>query len=118
MVSGIEPRLAGRLTRCFRFQELVGSVRIYCSFPGGAGGNELELLTPLELSRILKLHSFTVIRLAREGKLPPVPSERQRVEGGFSADPPRQVFTAGRGGGSAKLCGGKVGGSWRFLGLT
>jgi len=30
----------------------------------------LELLTPHELSRILKLHPFTVTRLAREGKLP------------------------------------------------
>ena len=30
----------------------------------------MELLTPLELSRILKLHPFTVTRLAREGKLP------------------------------------------------
>ena len=30
----------------------------------------MELLTPDELSRILKLHPFTVTRLAREGKLP------------------------------------------------
>ncbi len=30
----------------------------------------MELLTPLELSRVLKLHPFTVTRLAREGKLP------------------------------------------------
>jgi len=30
----------------------------------------MELLTPNELSRILKLHPFTVTRLAREGKLP------------------------------------------------
>ena len=30
----------------------------------------MELLTPHELSRILKLHPFTVTRLAREGKLP------------------------------------------------
>ncbi len=30
----------------------------------------MEFLTPLELSRILKLHPFTVTRLAREGKLP------------------------------------------------
>jgi len=30
----------------------------------------VELLTPNELSRILKLHPFTVTRLAREGKLP------------------------------------------------
>jgi len=30
----------------------------------------VELLTPLELSRVLKLHPFTVTRLAREGKLP------------------------------------------------
>src|SRR3989338_1202284 len=63
-------RLARRRARRFRFPSLVGSVRICCSFPGGAGGDELELLTPLELSRILKLHHFTVTRLAREGKLP------------------------------------------------
>ena len=30
----------------------------------------MEFLTPNELSRILKLHPFTVTRLAREGKLP------------------------------------------------
>jgi len=30
----------------------------------------MELLTPQELSKILKLHPFTVTRLAREGKLP------------------------------------------------
>ena len=30
----------------------------------------MELLTPNELSLILKLHPFTVTRLAREGKLP------------------------------------------------
>jgi len=30
----------------------------------------VEFLTPNELSRILKLHPFTVTRLAREGKLP------------------------------------------------
>ena len=30
----------------------------------------MELLTPNELSRILKLHPFTVTRLARESKLP------------------------------------------------
>ncbi len=30
----------------------------------------MELLTPNELSSILKLHPFTVTRLAREGKLP------------------------------------------------
>ena len=30
----------------------------------------MELLTPNELSKILKLHPFTVERLAREGKLP------------------------------------------------
>ncbi len=29
----------------------------------------MELLTPNELSHILKLHPFTVTRLAREGKL-------------------------------------------------
>ena len=30
----------------------------------------METLTPNEVSRILKLHPFTVTRLAREGKLP------------------------------------------------
>ena len=30
----------------------------------------MEFFTPNELSRILKLHPFTVTRLAREGKLP------------------------------------------------
>lgn len=30
----------------------------------------MEFLTPNELSRILKLHPFTVTRLAREKKLP------------------------------------------------
>ena len=30
----------------------------------------LETLTPNELSKILKLHPFTVTRLAREGKIP------------------------------------------------
>lgn len=30
----------------------------------------METLTPNELSKILKLHPFTVTRLAREGKLP------------------------------------------------
>ena len=30
----------------------------------------IETLTPNELSKILKLHPFTVTRLAREGKLP------------------------------------------------
>ena len=30
----------------------------------------LETLTPHEISRILKLHPFTVTRLAREGKIP------------------------------------------------
>ena len=30
----------------------------------------IETLTPNELSKILKLHPFTVARLAREGKLP------------------------------------------------
>ena len=30
----------------------------------------LETLTPNEISKILKLHPFTVTRLAREGKLP------------------------------------------------
>ena len=30
----------------------------------------MEFLTPNELSHILKLHPFTVTRLAREGKLP------------------------------------------------
>jgi len=30
----------------------------------------IETLTPNDLSRILKLHPFTVTRLAREGKLP------------------------------------------------
>lgn len=35
-----------------------------------AGGPGMERLTPNGLSRILKLHPFTVTRLAREGKLP------------------------------------------------
>ena len=30
----------------------------------------IETLTPNEVSKILKLHPFTVTRLAREGKLP------------------------------------------------
>ena len=30
----------------------------------------IETLTPNEISKILKLHPFTVTRLAREGKLP------------------------------------------------
>ena len=30
----------------------------------------METLTPNEISRILKLHPFTITRLAREGKLP------------------------------------------------
>ncbi len=30
----------------------------------------IETLTPNEISKILKLHPFTVARLAREGKLP------------------------------------------------
>lgn len=30
----------------------------------------IETLTPNDLSKILKLHPFTVTRLAREGKLP------------------------------------------------
>ena len=30
----------------------------------------METLTPTEISQILKLHPFTVTRLAREGKLP------------------------------------------------
>ena len=30
----------------------------------------METLTPNEISQILKLHPFTVTRLAREGKLP------------------------------------------------
>ena len=30
----------------------------------------MEVFTPNELSKILKLHPFTVTRLAREGKLP------------------------------------------------
>ena len=30
----------------------------------------IETLTPSEISRILKVHPFTVTRLAREGKLP------------------------------------------------
>ncbi len=30
----------------------------------------IETLTPNELSKILKLHPFTVTRLAREGKIP------------------------------------------------
>ena len=30
----------------------------------------METLTPSEIAKILKLHPFTVTRLAREGKLP------------------------------------------------
>ena len=30
----------------------------------------IETLTPNEISKILKLHPFTVTRLAREGKIP------------------------------------------------
>ena len=30
----------------------------------------IETLTPHEISKILKLHPFTVTRLAREGKIP------------------------------------------------
>ena len=30
----------------------------------------IETLTPSDISKILKLHPFTVTRLAREGKLP------------------------------------------------
>jgi len=30
----------------------------------------IETLTPNEVSKILKLHPFTVTRLAREGKIP------------------------------------------------
>ena len=30
----------------------------------------MEFLTPNELSRVLKLHPFTITRLAREGKIP------------------------------------------------
>ncbi len=30
----------------------------------------IETLTPNDLSKILKLHPFTVTRLAREGKIP------------------------------------------------
>ena len=30
----------------------------------------IETLTPHEVSKILKLHPFTVTRLAREGKIP------------------------------------------------
>ena len=30
----------------------------------------METLTPYEISKILKLHPFTVTRLAREGKIP------------------------------------------------
>ena len=52
----------------------------------------IETLTPNEISKILRIHPFTVTRLAREGKLPT-----------FSAE-----------GGSANPCGGKVGGIWRF----
>ena len=37
------------------------------SYPEGI---VVEFFTPNELSRILKLHPFTVTRLAREGKLP------------------------------------------------
>ena len=48
----------------------------------------IETLTPNEISKILRIHPFTVTRLAREGKLP-----------AFSAE-----------GGSASPCGGKVGG--------
>ncbi|MDP3723327.1 MAG: helix-turn-helix domain-containing protein [Candidatus Omnitrophota bacterium] len=52
----------------------------------------METITPNEIAAILRIHPFTVTRLAREGKLP-----------AFSAR-----------GGSANLCGGKVGGIWRF----
>ena len=31
---------------------------------------QIETLTPNEIAQILKLHPFTVARLAREGKLP------------------------------------------------
>lgn len=31
---------------------------------------QIETLTPNEIAQILKLHPFTVTRLAREGKLP------------------------------------------------
>ena len=31
---------------------------------------QIETFTPNEIARILKLHPFTVARLAREGKLP------------------------------------------------
>ena len=41
---------------------------IYDALPEDA--QPMELLTPNELSSILKLHPFTVTRLAREGKLP------------------------------------------------
>ncbi len=30
----------------------------------------IETLTPSEISRMLKIHPFTVTRLAREGKIP------------------------------------------------
>lgn len=30
----------------------------------------IETLTPFEISRMLKIHPFTVTRLAREGKIP------------------------------------------------
>lgn len=33
-------------------------------------GRTLETLTPNEVSKALRLHPFTVTRLAREGKLP------------------------------------------------
>ena len=33
-------------------------------------GAAIETLTPNDLSKILKIHPFTVTRLAREGKLP------------------------------------------------
>ena len=31
---------------------------------------KLEMLTPNEIAKILRIHPFTVTRLAREGKLP------------------------------------------------
>ena len=31
---------------------------------------QIETLTPNEIAKILKLHPFTIARLAREGKLP------------------------------------------------
>jgi len=61
----------------------------------------MDLLTPNELSRILKLHPFTVTRLAREGlsAVPgtclPSPGDRQAAQAG-------------------KLPAFKVGGVWRF----